>query len=448
MNQSRNHWLLLSLLLFAFLLRALELGGRSLWLEEAFAVWNAERSPAEIWSEPNDNHPPTYYLMLHQWIKVSQEESWLRLPSVFASMLALSLTYALSRRLLGRHTAWMAASLLAVAPLSIWYAQETRMVIFVAPFALLIGLGLVNGGWRGGLLIFLGLTGGLYFDYTILPLWVILSGLWLFHWWQHGRSRNQLFIWVSASLLGWLAFLPLWWHLAKVIGRLGNIFVIANIREQLGLSDLGGLIYLLGLLGLGAVTIAAGWLWQKLVERPLLCQLLTISILVGFIALTLFTPFPRLYSVKRVLVTGWPLIIILAAMLFNWLEPRYQWLWKGAAVVSLTAALITLLFVPKDDWRSAVGYINANIQSGDVVWLAPASGQNPYNYYQPKAPPMVGSNLILEPPPVEIWHIAERQPGNPTPNGPIEAWLDENRPLLEVVPFYRLEVRHYGSSTQ
>jgi hypothetical protein len=57
---------------------------------------------------------------------------------------------------------------------------------------------------------------------------------------------------------------------------------------------------------------------------------------------------------------------------------------------------------------------------------------------------MVGVNLIDDPPAAEIWNIAERQPGTPIPNGLIESWLDENRPLLEAIPFYRLEVRHYG----
>lgn len=445
MSRSRFRWWLLTFLLFAFLLRIWNLGGKSLWLDEAFAVWNAERSPAEIWTETHDNHPPAYYLMLHQWMEAGRNEGWLRLPSVFASMLSLALTFTLGRRLFGRQMAWMAVSLLAVAPLSIWYAQEARMVIFVVPFALLIALGLVRGGWRGGMLLFIGLAGGLYFDYTIIPLWVILSALWLVFWQQNGRSRSQFAIWLLGSLAGWLVFIPLWPHLAAVIGRLGNIFIIANIRDQFGLPDLGGLLYLLGLLGLGAVTFIGGWMWQKLVERPSIRQFLTIIILAGFVILTLFAPVPRLYSVKRVLVTGWPFVIILVTVLLNRVKPSYSWVRTGVLVLSFFAACVALWLVPKDDWRGAVGYINQHSAAGDVVWLAPASGQIPYNYYQPEIPPMVGLNLIEDPPAAEIWHIAERQPGTPIPNGPIESWLDENRPLLEVVPFYRLEVRHYGT---
>ena len=73
LSRSRYHLYLLALLLAAFLLRAWNLGGKSLWLDEAFAVWNADRTPTQIWHEVNDNHPPTYYLMLHYWQSVSRD---------------------------------------------------------------------------------------------------------------------------------------------------------------------------------------------------------------------------------------------------------------------------------------------------------------------------------------------------------------------------------------
>lgn len=444
MNQSRLRWWLLALVLFAFLLRTWNLGGKSLWVDEAFALWNAERTPAEIWAETHDNHPPLYYLLLHQWIAFSRHESWLRLPSVFASMLSLALTFALSRRLFGKQTAVTAAALLAAAPLSIWYAQEARMVIFVAPAALLIALGLAHGSWAGGLLLFIGLAAGLYFDYTIIPLWVILSGLWLENWSQNGRPRPQLAIWLTGSLAGWLAYLPLWSHLGLVIGRLGSIFIFANIRDQLGLPDLGGPVFLAALLTLGLAASLTGRLWRKLAQRPALYHPATLIILAAFILLTLLTPLPRLYSLKRVIVTGWPLVIILVALLLSRPAPLYRRLRTGVLALSLTAACISLWLIPKDDWRAAVTYINQHITPGDVVWLAPSSGQIPYNYYQPQVPPMVGRDLIDNPPVAEIWHIAERQPGIPIPNGLIESWLNENRPLLETIPLYRLEVRHYG----
>ena len=444
MSRSRFRWWLLTLFLLAFLLRAWNLGGKSFWLDEAFSFWNADRTLTLVWNGVFDNHPPAYYLMLKYWKAFNTHESWLRLPSVLVSMLSLALTAVLSRRLFDRRTAVTAVALLTVAPLTIWYAQEARMVIFVVPFALLIALGLADNSRWGGLMIFVGLAGGLYFDYTIIPLWVIVSGLWLQNWHQKGLGKRPFIIWFVSSLAGWLAFMPLWFHLGLVAGRLNSIFVIANIREQFNLPDLGGLLFILGVVGLGGVAVISGWLWWKMVKRPKICQILTVAVLAGFIILTLLAPIPRLYSIKRLVVTGWPLIIILVAMLLSWLRAGYQWVRTAIFAISLATACVSLWLVPKDDWRGVVDYVNQNSGATDVIWMATGAGRLPYNFYEPKLEPMAGLNLLDEAPSVEIWHIAERQPGLPVPNGVIELWLDENRPLLEVVPFYRLEVRRYG----
>ena len=114
-------------------------------------------------------------------------------------------------------------------------------------------------------------------------------------------------------------------------------------------------------------------------------------------------------------------------------------------VVSLAAALVALLAVPKDDWRSATAHINANSQEGDVVWLDPNFGYMPYGYYEPIIEPSFSSEAVLENRNSEVWHIAERQPNRPIPGSSAEIWLDENRELLESIPLYRLEVRHYAA---
>ena len=42
-----------------------------------------------------------------------------------------------------------------------------------------------------------------------------------------------------------------------------------------------------------------------------------------------------------------------------------------------------------------------------------------------------------------FWIVAERFPGQAIPSSPNEAWLDAQLHLVERVPYYRLEVRHY-----
>jgi len=64
--------------------------------------------------------------------------------------------------------------------------------------------------------------------------------------------------------------------------------------------------------------------------------------------------------------------------------------------------------------------------------------------YQVKTSPTYGNIQELEQTAVtDIWLVAERFPQNEIPSSASEIWLDENLQLVDAVPFYRLEVRHY-----
>ncbi|MCI0393404.1 MAG: glycosyltransferase family 39 protein [Chloroflexi bacterium] len=318
---ARNKSWFLIIFVAAAWLRLTNLGLKSLWLDEAFAVWNANLSPLEIWQATYDNHPPLYYLLLHGWMAVlGRSEVLVRLPSVFNSMVGLALAYRLGRRLLGRDAA-VAATLLALAPLDVWYAQEARMVSFVIPAALLLALGLsclLDRPWPATLLIAVGLALSLYFDYTIVPLWVGLGGVWLAYWGRNGRPVQPLLAWLAGSLAGWLAFAPLWPHLALVVGRYGGIFFFANLSQALKLPALTAAVFLaaMGLLAVGTATGA--WLLWRLLARPLPRNTLVVLAVAGFTLATLLAPVPRLYSLKRLVVTGWPF----AVLLVTWLLAR------------------------------------------------------------------------------------------------------------------------------
>ncbi|MGB3716250.1 MAG: glycosyltransferase family 39 protein [Candidatus Promineifilaceae bacterium] len=442
----RNITWLLVILLVAFVLRLAFLGSKSVWLDEAFSVWQANRTPAEIWNATFDNHPPMYYLLLQAWMNLGKSEAVIRLPSVLASMVGLALLYTLARRLFDRKVALVAVTLLALAPIDLWYAQEARMVIFVVPAALLIALGLLEMGWKGAGLITAGLAAGLYFDYTIVPLWVILSSIWFVSWWKDGRPAPQLMTWFLASLLAWLIFMPLWPHLHLVASRMSDIFIFANLQDITGLPGFGVWLPVIALLLLAVGTAAfAHWI-PDILDRPGIGQIVVISSVIVFILLTALIPIPRLYSVKRLVVTGWPFVILGLAWLTLSMFRKQKLVFFGLVAFSLITSLITLLAVPKDDWRGAVALINQKAGADDVVWLYPFSGNLPYNYYEPTVSPRFSFELLDAPPETNIWHIAERQPNRPIPGSEAEIWLDANRKLLEVIPLYRLEVRHYSST--
>jgi uncharacterized membrane protein len=441
-------WWCVVILLVAAGLRLSQLGLKSLWLDEAFAVWNAGHSPAEIWQATYDNHPPLYYLILHGWLWFGRSEFLVRLPSVFVSLITLALTYRLGRRFLGGRTAVLVVALLAFAPLDGWYAQEARMVIWVTPAALLLALGLSRLPERpgvGAMLVACGLALGLYLDYTIIPLWLGSSLIWLLFWANSGRDWRPLLAWLGGSLAGWLAFAPLWWHLGLVFGRYGEVFFVASLSRLLG-ERMVGVGMVIALLFLFVVTALAGsrlkpalrtvgtgwWVWL---------------IVVGYLLATLLVPIPRLYSLKRLVVTGWPFVVLLVGWLVAGMEGRDKgsgrWVWLALLVVSLAASLVSGRLVMKDDWRGVVAYINGQAEAGEVIWSDPVSGSFLYQYYRPVMPVYASSEMLPQPNASGIWHVAERQPGRGVPGSAAERWLDENWELVTAVSFYRLEVRYY-----
>jgi hypothetical protein len=112
--------------------------------------------------------------------------------------------------------------------------------------------------------------------------------------------------------------------------------------------------------------------------------------------------------------------------------------------VSLSATLVMLWAVPKDDWRGVVAHLDAHAGSDDIVWLDPTWNNVAYEYYQPERPAHYGDPGKLEQMAAsDIWLVAERFPGLASPSSKSEAWLDENQQLVERVPLYRLEIRHY-----
>ena len=448
MNQKYGQWLLV-IMSVAVLLRFALLGSNSLWFDEAFSITQASRPQAEIWQHGSEDHPPLYYSILHDWLKLAgRSEIAARFPSAVISLISQLLLYLLSRRLFGQEVALVAVSLLAFSPLDVWYAREVRMYIFVTFIGLLMALGLVWRNRSGMLLFGAGLAAGLYLDYTIVPLWIGLSAIWLSYWWTQGYRFWHFLTWFLPSLAAWMVYYPWLPNFYHLLERLNRIFVFNQVRSTLGLSSFTAPQYLLilGLLGVG-LAILAGLLLHLLRYQKMRYALIPVFLL-GFAMLTLLYPLPRFYSIKRVIVTGWPFVVLLVAWLVTQLERPRQSTWFALMGLSLLASVVMILGVPKDDWRGVVAYLDQyNVAAADI-WLDPPWNRLVYTYYRPQQPPTTGSLQELEEVAArDVWFVAERFPGQPVPASPSEAWLDEHLELVKAVSFYRLEVRHYRPRT-
>jgi mannosyltransferase len=132
--------LLLVILLLGLGLRLYGLDAQSLWYDEGFSVYLARMDVDEITARTAaDIQPPLYYYLLHGWIGLLGDgERALRGLSVLFGVLTVPLVYAVAWQLFrGRLAGLLAALLVAVSPLHVWYGQEVRMYTLLTFLCLL-----------------------------------------------------------------------------------------------------------------------------------------------------------------------------------------------------------------------------------------------------------------------------------------------------------------------
>lgn len=201
--------LLLALILLGLGLRVLRLDFQPLWWDEGYSVWFAGQGLLDMARlTAADIHPPLYYGLLHLWAQFfGFAPLSLRLFSVCASLPAIPLAYLLGRDLRHRRAGLLAAAIVAVNPLAIFYSQEIRMYGLAATFslaALWTGWRWAQPGARGrvGLAYVLSLLGGLstLYYFALLPL---AQGVWML---LAARARWRQI--VAALLAAGLLYLP------------------------------------------------------------------------------------------------------------------------------------------------------------------------------------------------------------------------------------------------
>lgn len=330
---------LLGLLLLAFGLRVYRLPAQSLWYDEGVSWYLAGKSlPAlTVWTA-DDIQPPLYYYLLWIWTRLAGTSEYaLRFPSAFWGTLTVPLMWIAARRLLGQPAAWLAALLLALSPLHVYYAQEARMYTLLTFLGLLssylllrwsaqAGAGLVANArpypgattrvrayspGRYGWAYVLTAVAALYTHYFAIFLLVAHALYVLYLWWRQARSGRprQPGILASATVIAticvlylpWLPFLVTrygvdtsYWAGALKLGEVIRKLLIAfslgeTVGEGVGISLTIGyaLITLIGLVALVVTirSVARGTQHRAWREESLVFVLLYLLVPVAFILL-------------------------------------------------------------------------------------------------------------------------------------------------------------------
>lgn len=131
-----DNYLLLLIILLGAVLRLYNLGGESIWIDEAVTSQVAELNVSELigWMiSNNDNNPPLYYMLMHFWVSLfGHSEFSLRFPSAIVGTGSIFMIYAGGKLVLNRATALLASLILSVSVFHIEYSQEARSYSLMA----------------------------------------------------------------------------------------------------------------------------------------------------------------------------------------------------------------------------------------------------------------------------------------------------------------------------
>ncbi len=373
-------------------LRLHRLGGHDLWLDEAYSVLFAKMPAGRFWKLmwSREGNMLLYYLALRAWMHLGDTEGVVRLLSVVFGVASIPMIYFLGRDLFSRTTGMIAAALLAVHELHIFFSQDARsytLLVFLLLWSAWLFVRLVRFPDRRLYRVIYPIVSGLAMYAHLLGALVTLSQ-WL--------SLNR----VGARRLGWkrslgvvatffVVALPMEaFAILKNKGQLDwtpPLTVSGFVEGMYAITGGGGAVLLLLYLGLGVLAIIEGYRSGS-EELALSTRLLSLWVVFPIIVMIFYSLHKPLFY-WRYLMMCLPGVILLAAEGVTIIKRSRRWVaWAWLPVVLLVAGIsfraawhyFDAPIWP--DWKAATDFVLANERPGDAVCFS-GNGAAPFLYY-------------------------------------------------------------------
>ena len=416
-------WPILAVLVLAFALRTINLNGRPLWYDEAFAVLYAEKpfetmlygTVAQVEGAAADVHPLFFYSLLHLWMKlVGQSPLAVRSLSVLLGAATVGMVYLLARRIFDRKVGLLAALVASLAPFAVYYAQEARMYAllgFVAMTTAYFFTRAWSGGRKGDWLLF-GLFGAmtlyahnLGFAFLAgLDLWVL--GTWLRSGWREPLWRKRNFgslllahLLMLALFAPWLAIVP------SQFGKIRHAYWV----ERPGLTTLIQtlLVFHFGYdnqalppwllppalffsLLIPAIVVVALLRGRAARRRPAFHALPLLLAVAPPLLIFVLSQVQPVYIIRALLPSALAYYVLLVAVLTRRTIPSFvRWgIWLPALGI-VVASLVNhygYAHFPRPPFAEAAAYLRAHYQPGDVIVHSNKLTFLPTHYYDRTLP--------------------------------------------------------------
>ncbi len=367
----------------ALVLRTWNLGGASLWTDEALTALRAhapiQESLASIMA--TGNQTPVYFWSLRFF--PNSTDALLRLPSALLGLLGIALTIFMVVQLYNdRELALWAGALLAVNPFHVWLSRTARPYTMIFVLALLVSyffLMLLRGNRSRAMWACFTITSMVAYA-THFTTVALLGAQYVLFAFILRQNHKMLRRWIAAQVVaGVPAMLWVYFALSQPVGVASEWIPKPALRDipltlwnmALGYDGVfqwymvpALMIVTLGLVfGIGyavadrkANRVNFYWVWL---------------IVVPLVPVFVLSKFVSIY-VDRYFTVFLPALILL--IVWGWTRYSPQ-IWRPALLVVIVTSLYTVLFAfhdgsfRRDDWRYAALDVAKGYQTGDTIVL-------------------------------------------------------------------------------
>lgn len=426
----------------------LHLGKASLWYDE---ILNADLTLSHTWGEllhtlqTEQPYPPLYHLLLKAWVSLLMAQPYapgleprngleelLRFPSLVASVVAMAVLTALAHRLRLRSRA-LPPLLVALHPVTLWYARDARLYAFLILWFLLALLGLTAR--RRYLWLIAGSATLLTHYFAFFPLvGAVLAEVVLRR--RRWPLRWLLLPFVPATLWG-LCALPVTGGF-QGLTTTGASPSLHIFLEELGPDLLSARSFLLPLFeapesawGYGLLIVGVLGLALLTLKDPARGGALLLSFGLGAVGLFMLWQVRPVHHV-RYLFWALPLAIIgiveAPAILLGRLE-RTRAVWISLALLVILGSLwsasrsLALIGAERTHWypdfRETVAFLNTHALKGDRGLAAAAYAARVFTPYRSPVPVAAGPQTGERLQPAEGAQLLEAE----RPDGEGRLWL-------------------------
>ncbi|MFA6333273.1 MAG: glycosyltransferase family 39 protein [Methanoregula sp.] len=396
---SRYVQILLSLTIIGAILRFVNLGFNSLWLDEASTYTFASMSIPGIWQATTGGefNPPLFYWVEHIMLTFGNNEVVLRLVPALLGVLTIPLIYLIGKEFVDRNVGIIAATICTFSLFLIQYSQEARaysMGLFFIAFAMVFFLKAMKTNELPSWLLFGVLSALALWShfYTFVVTGSLLLYALIVKIPDLRKDIREINYLVAGGAVFVVVSLPLILVSLQLLtsrttggpsfGLQGADVIITTFQQLSGFSATVMFLFLL--------LFAVGVIQAFLLDRNKGIFLVALMALPFAISWFLSYKIPMM---PRYLIILAPVYFVGIALAY---KPAFQLIGNRGVVYGFIALLILLSVTTpffssyytsysKEDWRGFAGQVRQAAQPGDAIVFVPGYISQPFDYYYSNA---------------------------------------------------------------